>query len=356
MDFKFTSPFIPPAGTSNVVNQGPTGTMTSQQQNRNQQPQPPSLFHPPGTSATQPTFNLPSLTTFDTEGVNPDNPYDRVSVKKSRGVGSTRQWRDRLITQVEDKIKETRASIQNSRRTGLSRTTSTAGQSEPSSSQEYLSSQNLGNESFEASTLTASQASESGLTDEEHMRLVAEVWESFKRENYEELARDLEGMSDQDIVNMEREILQYNYTTDYDPIYDAMMDMEEQDMDETIEQYMRMDETQQQGTTTIGGSIQDETTVALSLAMTLLSQRSCIRCQSAPLQFETMSSSASSSSNTSAPRALCGQCGLCLERDMLLYVGGSARNHSLGCAGPLQFTNDEDTGLLILCTQCDFLA
>ena len=39
---------------------------------------------------------------------------------------------------------------------------------------------------------------------------MAEVWEKFKRENYEELARDLEGMTDQNIADMEQEIMQYN--------------------------------------------------------------------------------------------------------------------------------------------------
>jgi hypothetical protein len=45
--------------------------------------------------------------------------YERVSLKRARGVGNTTQWRKRLITQIEDRIKDRRTSIHNARRSGL---------------------------------------------------------------------------------------------------------------------------------------------------------------------------------------------------------------------------------------------
>lgn len=44
---------------------------------------------------------------------------DRTFVKREYGVGSTAQWRKRIITQIEDRIKDKRHSIFNARRIGM---------------------------------------------------------------------------------------------------------------------------------------------------------------------------------------------------------------------------------------------
>lgn len=115
-----------------------------------------------------------------------------------------------------------------------------------------------------------------------------------------------------------------------------MMDMEEQDMDETIEMYIRLDEGDQNKK----DGYPDEAAAArtISSAMALLAQQPCIRCQSARFQFEsattllptvtTIQQAASTSSSSPSPsRALCSHCGFCLEQDALLYVGGAAQSH-----------------------------
>ncbi|GJJ76165.1 hypothetical protein EMPS_08524 [Entomortierella parvispora] len=359
MDFTFTTP---QGNTQSGQRMATSGAVPLMQPLQQQELQPTLFQHAPITTALPPaaaaststtpfTFNV--LSAFDMDNVDPDNPYDRVSLKKSRGVGSTRQWRDRLISQVEDKIKEKRTSIQNSRRAGLVRISSDSGMSEPSSSQEplSLSQQQLpGNESFESAMaeLTPSQ-----LTEEEHFRVVQEVWETFKRENYEELARDLEGMTEQDIADMEQEIYQYNYTTDYDPIYDSMMDMEDQDMDESIEMYMKME----QSSGASNSSAQEDNAVStIPLSVSMLAQRPCIRCNLAPLQFESPASSTTTATSPMVSRAVCRGCGYSLEQDALHYIGTAAKNHSTWCAGQLSLSTDDDTGLLMLCSHCDFMA
>jgi len=187
MDFTFSPPQRNTPGTGQRItphNAAGTAMLPQQQQQ-------PTLFQPaPGATAAPPaaaaatttsaspfTFNV--LSAFDLDNVDPDNPYDRVSLKKSRGVGSTRQWRDRLISQVEDKIKEKRTSIQNGRRAGLVRLPSSSGISEPSSSQEQQSQQyQSGNESFETVT---SGTTPSQLSEEEHFVKKKIAMESLSR-------------------------------------------------------------------------------------------------------------------------------------------------------------------------------
>jgi hypothetical protein len=54
---------------------------------------------------------------------------DRTPVKKEYGIGDTAQWRKRIITQIEDRIKDKRHSIQNARRMGLQRSIDSSGPS-----------------------------------------------------------------------------------------------------------------------------------------------------------------------------------------------------------------------------------
>ncbi|KAG0007116.1 hypothetical protein BGZ65_006661 [Modicella reniformis] len=128
---------------------------------------------------------------------NPAGTIERTSVKKERGVGCTAQWRKRLITQIEDRIKDKRHSIHNARRMGLQ------GSDDPRDTLFDEQPQTI----TSGSTLDASAISE-----EEERRIVAEVWEAFKNENFEALTQAFHGMTDKEIEDIEQDILQYHCT------------------------------------------------------------------------------------------------------------------------------------------------
>ncbi|KAF9105559.1 hypothetical protein BGX27_009565 [Mortierella sp. AM989] len=202
-----------------------------------------------------------------------DSQYDRVSLKREHGVGDTKQWRKRLITQIEDRIKDRRISIHNARRTGL--------QQQPNASHEigFSTGDSTSISAVQLQTATEESASEvSIISEEEERRIIAEVWESFKNENFEALAHAFQGMTDKEIEDIEQEILQHNY---YDPTYDMAVDMEMNDMEQTIEHYMRLQ-------TSYASVPQEDTEMAsaMSLSMTILSGNPCLRCQQGALVFE----------------------------------------------------------------------
>ncbi|KAG0325029.1 hypothetical protein BGZ99_001126 [Dissophora globulifera] len=193
--------------------------------------------------------------------------HDRVPLTKEHGVGSTTQWRKRIINQIENRIKDKRLSIQNARRTGLQQT---AG---PQESHPIPAITNT--------TAIAAIQDTTAISDEEERRIIAEVWESYKQENFEVLSQAFLGMTDKEIEDIEQDILQHRYAADYDPTYDMAVDMEENSMDQTIEQYMRLE------TSYLSVAQEDtETAAAVSLAMTLLSDAPCPRCHSRGLLFD----------------------------------------------------------------------
>ncbi|KAG0306979.1 hypothetical protein BGZ98_001346 [Dissophora globulifera] len=197
--------------------------------------------------------------------------HDRVPLTKEHGVGSTTQWRKRIINQIENRIKDKRLSIQNARRTGLQQT---AGPQES----------HLIPATTNTATVEAIQDT-TAISDEEERRIIAEVWESYKQENFEVLSQAFLGMTDEEIEDIEQDILQHRYATDYDPTYDMAVDMavdmEENSMDQTIEQYMRLE------TSYLSVAQEDtETAAAVSLSMTLLSDAPCPRCHSRRLLFD----------------------------------------------------------------------
>ncbi|KAF9401522.1 hypothetical protein BGX21_001423 [Mortierella sp. AD011] len=244
-----------------------------------------------------------------------DPQYDRVSLKREHGVGNTTQWRKRLITQIEDRIKDRRISIHNARRIGL--------QQYPSDAQ-TVDSRTGGLASIAPSTIQPQLAADESISkesanseEEEERRIVAEVWETFKNENFEALAQAFQGMTDKEIEEIELDILKYNYTADYDPTYDLAMDMEMSDMEQTIGHYMRLE-------TSYAAVPQEDSELAsaMSLSMTIISSGPCPRCQQRALVFEPVTSP----SQSGGVRASCG-CGFDLEKEGLHYIATTARNH-----------------------------
>ncbi|KAG0198418.1 hypothetical protein BGX28_008165 [Mortierella sp. GBA30] len=172
--------------------------------------------------------------------------------------------------------------------------------------------------------------------EEVERRIVAEVWEAFKSENFEALSQAFQGMTDEEIEVIEQDILQHKYTsTDYDPTYDMVMAMEEQDMNQSIEHYMRLETL-----SLIGSGQEDEDTArAMSLAATLLAAAPCVRCGQGEIFVQR-------AGQNGEPRSNCGVCGFGLEKETLLYIGNTARSHSQECVGQVQFGYDEEMGLL----------
>ncbi|KAF9191986.1 hypothetical protein BGZ50_008931 [Haplosporangium sp. Z 11] len=239
--------------------------------------------------------------------------YERVSLKRSHGVGETKQWRKRLITEIEDRIKDRRTSIYNARRTGLE--------------QQHMSASAIIPHNTQALPVTASvQPDYAGSTTgvavnsaEEEKRIIAEVWEAFKNEHYEALSQVFQGMTDQEIEDVENEILQHNYeTTDYDPTYDTVADMEEHDMEQTIEHYMRLESLAPSESSEL-----DETAAAMSLSITLLAGTPCFRCRQGQLQIERAAPNLADNA-----RIGCRICKFGLEKESLIYIANTGRNHS----------------------------
>ncbi|KAF9100286.1 hypothetical protein BGX23_000049 [Mortierella sp. AD031] len=337
MDFTFTVPSgIPP------LNFGSTSTSTPSTSAE-------ASHNPASTRTSTSTAVLDSsLSSLD----------EHISLKRIHGVGDTKQWRRRLIHQIEDRIKDRRESLQNTRRAGLF---FSAGSS--SSNSESVSSSRVDSEGFGGAGVAVAgvgvgvptaavgvvgagpgnSAHAVHISDEEERRIVAEVWEAFKNENFEALAQAFQGMTDKEIEDVEQDILQYNYTTNNNPTYGTAMAMEEEEVDveEYAQQYMNQPEAN------------DKMTTALSLAWNILSRTPCIRCHRGSVIFEPINPG----SLAEGARAICnGGCGLLLDRDALLYIANAANSHSQSCAGQLQVGHDEEMGLLLACPQCDFLA
>ncbi|KAF9579830.1 hypothetical protein BGW38_003750 [Lunasporangiospora selenospora] len=255
-----------------------------------------------GNAAPAPAPIQPSMTSWTMNSYSDDsNPYDRTALTRAHGVGNTKRWRERLISHIEDRIKDKRIALNNARRKGLF--------SQESSQSSQQQEQPLSHSAVDASTLVAGQGEQlTGLgpgpgaeangasvsqevtnlvSTEDDRRLVAEVWETFKRENYESLVEAFQGMSDAEIESIEQDILQYQYSMQIDPSYEVEMEQEQEEMEQTIEQYVRL---------------------------------------------ESMKS---------------------VEKQ---YDDPEIAAAILGCPGQLQIAHDEDTGLLIMCSQCELLA
>ncbi|KAG0370394.1 hypothetical protein BGZ54_006514 [Gamsiella multidivaricata] len=185
------------------------------------------------------------------------------------------------------------------------------------------------------------------IDEEEERRIVAEVWETFKDENFEALSQAFQGMTDKEIEGIEQDILLQRYTPEYDPTYDMVVDMEMQVMDQTIDRYMRLEKAYE--TIPQQGS---DMAATISLAITLLSRGPCVRCRSGPLAFEPTVSQ----SQSEGIRSSCALCGFVLEKEALLHIANTAKSHSDNCAGQVQVAFDEEMGLLLFCTQCGLLA
>ncbi|KAF8947157.1 hypothetical protein BGZ47_010175 [Haplosporangium gracile] len=337
------------------------------------------------TATADATSSKPSTTSTLTNAI--DSLDEHISLKRIHGVGDTKQWRRKLIHQIEDRIKDRREALHNAQRRGFS--VSAIGSTSGSRSSERGASSRTvsgGDEFSGAAMVGGSQEEAAGLSgqglsglpaglgsgtvasrnvkyisEEEERRIVVEVWEAFKNENYGALAQAFQGMTDKELEDIEQDILQHNYATESDPMYENVMDMEETDMEEYVQQYMNQPNEHE-------AAAIDEMTTALSIAWTLLSSTPCIRCHQGAIIFEPVLPG----SLAEGARAICigapgsahggvpgegrGGCGFRLERDALLYLANAVNTHSQTCAGQLQVGYDEDMGLLVACLHCDFLA
>ncbi|KAF9289333.1 hypothetical protein BGZ68_009547 [Mortierella alpina] len=266
----------------------------------------------------------------------------RTPLKREYGIGETKQWRRRLITEIEDRVRDKRISMHNARRTGLQTTTLDDGMARRRSEQEAAHTAHSAQTGLTHPRSTKPSIADDAVVGEEgERRIVAEVWEAFKHENLEALAQVFQGMTDKEIEEIEQDILQHNYTaSQYDPTYDMMVDMEQQDMDQSIEHYMVLE--------TLSSSVDpvdEETNKALSLAATLLTATACVRCGQGRPSIER-------TGPLGDIQASCRVCGFGLDRTTLLYIANTAQSHSQECSGQLQFGYDDEMGLVVLCPQC----
>ncbi|KAF9406833.1 hypothetical protein BGZ94_002943 [Podila epigama] len=328
----------------------------------------------------------------------PDDSYGRIAQTRAHGVGDTAQWRQRVLHHIEGRIKDKRASLQNARRSGLQQSLSHE-HSRQQQQQALLSSSSIQQQrdpSILTSETVGSQAGFSShssfatdvISPEEEQRIVAEVWEAFKNENF----ATFQTLTDSEIEDIEGDIMRLKPVNEYDPTYEAMLDVEQEDMQESIEHYMLLERC------AVLERENAEMASALSLAITILSNAHCFRCRQGRFSFEsiprtdvletseksrtldmigtsatsgggivtnaaahslspsTSGESSGMSTGTMTARAGCAVCGLCLEELMLVYIAEVARNHSRGCASQLQFDYDSDAGLLAMCATCDYLA
>ncbi|KAG0319766.1 hypothetical protein BGZ97_001501 [Linnemannia gamsii] len=369
MDFTFTAPSgIPPitfGSTTASSSSNPTTTTDA------------ATWKSTTTSTTSTTTPSDALDSLD----------EHISLKRIHGVGDTKQWRRRLIHQIEDRIKDRREALHNAQRRGFVGSAGAGADGSSSGASNRIGGRGAsggfsgvamvvggGSQGPATGSLfgqglaggrlpvelgpgsAAASGNDTYISEEDERRIVAEVWEAFKNENYEALALAFQGMTDKEVEDIEQDILQHNYVTESGPMYETIMDMEETDMEEYVQQYMNQSEE--------GQIINDEMTNALSLAWTLLSRTPCIRCHQGAIVFEPVLPG----SLAEGARALCsgapgtgagegrGGCRFRLERDALLYLANAANTHSQTCAGQLQIAYDEDMGLLVACPHCDFLA
>ncbi|KAG0217987.1 hypothetical protein BGX31_011718 [Mortierella sp. GBA43] len=265
----------------------------------------------PPTGSLAPTSTSTSISTANPGGAQPEQvvfghspgTIDRTFVKREYGVGNTAQWRKRIISQIEDRIKDKRHSIHNSRRAGLQ--------------YDNGSTDTLPTE-VHKTTAGEPPSNAPVLSEEEERRIVQEVWETFKNENLEALAQAFQGMTDREIEEIEQDILRYRYATDYDPAYDMIADMEGKEMDQSIEHYMQLESfynaVYQQD---------PEMATALSLSISLLSGNPCVRCHAGAVSFTPVLSGEQPVGVASS----CSGCGFSLGNEALVYIANTARNH-----------------------------
>ncbi|KAF8925622.1 hypothetical protein BGZ52_006695 [Haplosporangium bisporale] len=336
MEFSFTLPTTSSSGTAPF------------------QPSPAFTFQAQGTGqrtfasieATHPQHDQSQLPLGESHG---DDSYGRVAQTRAHGVGDTKQWRQRIISHIEDRIKDKRTSIQNSRRAGLNRPRENHHHSHVNSTpvESQLDMRAASQEGLTFSQLShASSANSDEITPEEERRIVTEVWEAFKNENFEAF----QAFTDAEVEDIEGEIMRLK--NDYDPTYDVMMDGEQDHMQESYDHYMLLERC---------SALEHENAEmasALSLSVTLLSGAPCFRCRQGTFSFEPVQETTGSSLNSGvqAVRAGCRACGLCLEDPMLVHIANAARSHSRTCSSQLLFDYDLDTGLLVMCSTCDFMA
>ncbi|KAG0039230.1 hypothetical protein BGZ82_009175 [Podila clonocystis] len=207
-----------------------------------------------------------------------DDSYGRVAQTRAHGVGDTTQWRQRILSHIEDRVKDKRISIQNSRRAGLN------GPSQQehhhhhvnSSSQGSLLDQRASSQegpSFSQSSHASSTGSDD-ITPEEERRIVAEVWEAFKNENF----AAFQALTDTEVEDIEGEIMRLKH--EYDPTYDIMLDVEQDGMQESYDHYMLLERC-----STLERENADMAS-ALSLSITILSGATCFRCHQGAFSFE----------------------------------------------------------------------
>ncbi|KAF9968369.1 hypothetical protein BGZ70_004529 [Mortierella alpina] len=261
----------------------------------------------------------------------------RTPLKREYGIGETKQWRRRLITEIEDRVRDKRISMHNARRTGLQATPLEDGMTR--AAQTAHTAQHGLMQPHPTEPLVNHGAV---MGEEGDRRIVAEVWEAFKHENLEALTQAFQGMTDKEIEEIEQDILHHSYTaSQYDPTYDMFVDMEQQDMDQSIEHYMVLE--------TLSSSAHpdedEETNRALSLAATLLTATACVRCGQGRQSIER-------SGPLGEIQAICNACRFGLDKATLLYIAKTAQSHSQECAGQLQFGYDEEMGLLVLSSPC----
>ncbi|KAG0273465.1 hypothetical protein BGZ95_010729 [Linnemannia exigua] len=290
---------------------------------------------------------------------------EHISLKRIHGVGDTKQWRRRLIHQIEDRIKDRRESIHNAKRGEFSLGGAGAGSNKAKSGEgtfsgvvaggtvpvavgsgqeAFVFGQGLGGlaagpgPGFGLEDLAASadcgDRAQTYISEEEERRIVAEVWEAFKNENYEALVQAFQGMTDKEIEDIEQDILLHNYGTDSDPMYETIMEMEESHTEEYVQHYMNQQNQPENEQEKIAN---DEMTTALSIAWTLLSSTPCIRCHQGAVMFEPVLPG----SLSEGARAVCsgvqgngagnggggGGCGLRLERDALVHLANVGNTH-----------------------------
>jgi hypothetical protein len=106
--------------------------------------------------------------------------------------------------------------------------------------------------------------------------------------------------------------------TDYDPTYDMVMDMEKVDMDQSIEHYMQLESC-------YNAIYQQDPEMAnaLSLSITLLSGKPCIRCRAGEFIFEPVLDE----DRPVGVSSTCPGCGLCLGKEALVYIANTAQSH-----------------------------
>ncbi|KAG0333102.1 hypothetical protein BG000_009481 [Podila horticola] len=298
------------------------------------QPPPAFSFHAQGTGQEAFTFTSTGTTAHPThyQSLLPlgesqaDDSYGRVAQTRAHGVGDTKQWRQRILSHIEDRVKDKRISIQNSRRAGLNGPLPQEHQHHNhvnSSAGSLLDLQGAVSQEGLLFSQSSHASSADEITPEEERRLVAEVWEAFKNENF----AAFQALTDAEVEDIEGEIMRL--THDYDPTYDVMLDVEQDDVQESYDHYMLLERC---------SALERENAEmasALSLSITLLSGATCFRCHQGTFSFESITTQggtgteavSSLTSGAQVVRAGCRACGLCLEDPMLVYIANAARSH-----------------------------